>query len=221
MVFHCRCFSFPFEEIEHETRTETKSTSTHTYYTAPSDLNRSINSAKKPNNLRVFTVAELKEATNNFDKDRNIGEGGFGNVYRGVIKSLEHPFDEIQVAVKYAKGVMKGHREWLTEVNILGVVEHPNLVKLVGYCAEDSERGMQLFLVYEYMPNRNLRDHLPRRSRRPLSWTRRLKVAQDAARGLAYLHEETASEIIFRDFKSSNILLDDQWNAKILDFGVD
>ncbi|KAI3738286.1 hypothetical protein L2E82_28310 [Cichorium intybus] len=234
MVFHCRCFSFPFEEdqeIEYETRTETKSTSTHTYYTAPSDLNRSIpefhgktsgfsNLANKSNILRVFTVAELKEATNSFDSDRNIGEGGFGTVYRGVIKSFEHPFDEIQVAVKYAKGVMKGHKEWLTEVNVLGVVEHPNLVKLVGYCAEEGERGMQLFLVYEYMPNGSLRDHLSTRSETPLSWPMRLKVAQDAARGLAYLHEEMDSEIIFRDFKSSNILLDDQWNAKLSDFGV-
>ncbi|KAI3512123.1 hypothetical protein L1887_19328 [Cichorium endivia] len=234
MVFHCRCFSFPFEEdqeIEYETRTETKSTSTHTYYTAPSDLNRSIpefhgktsgfsNLAKEANNLRVFTVAELKEATNNFDSDRKIGEGGFGSVYRGVIKSLEHPFDEIQVAVKYAKGVMKGFREWLTEVNILAVVKHPNLVKLVGFCAEEGERGMQLLLVYEYMPNGSLRDHIPTRSEPPLSWTMRLKVAQDAARGLAYLHEEMDSEIIFRDFKSSNILLDDQWNAKLSDFGV-
>ncbi|KAL4577251.1 hypothetical protein LXL04_013356 [Taraxacum kok-saghyz] len=159
--------------------------------------------AEKPNNLRVFTVAELTAATNNFDRAWNIGEGGFGRVYRGAVKSLEHPFDEIPVAVKYAKG---GHQEWLTKVNVLGVVVHPNLVKLVGYCAEDTERGMQLFLVYEYMPNGSLRDHLSPRSKTPLSWTMRLKVAQDAARGLAYLHEELDSEIIFRDFKSSNIL---------------
>ncbi|KAL4587003.1 hypothetical protein LXL04_011651 [Taraxacum kok-saghyz] len=149
--------------------------------------------AEKPNNLRVFTVAELTAATNNFDRAWNIGEGGFGRVYRGAVKSLEHPFDEIPVAVKYAKG---GHQEWLTEVNVLGVVVHPNLVKLVGYCAEDTERGMQLFLVYEYMPNGSLRDHLSPRSKTPLSWTMRLKVAQDAARGLAYLHEELNSEAV-------------------------
>ncbi|KAL7619246.1 hypothetical protein Lser_V15G02051 [Lactuca serriola] len=234
MVFHCRCFSFSFqedEEIEYETRTQTKSTSTHDYYTASSDLNRTIsdfhakpsgfpNLTKKPNNLRVFTFAELKAATNNFDIAWNIGEGGFGCVYKGVIQNLEHPFDEIQVAVKYAKGVMKGHREWLTEVNVLGVVVHPNLVKLVGYCAEETEKGMQLFLVYEYMPNGSLKDHLSTRSQTPLSWSMRLKVAQDAACGLAYLHEEMDSEIIFRDFKSSNILLDAQWNAKLSDFGV-
>lgn len=84
----------------------------------------------------------------------------------------------------------QGHKEWVTEVNVLGVVEHPNLVKLVGYCAEDDERGIQRLLVYEYMPNRSVEDHLSSRSGETLSWTMRLKVAQDAARGLTYLHEE-------------------------------
>ena len=83
----------------------------------------------------------------------------------------------------------QGHKEWVTEVNVLGVVEHPNLVKLVGYCAEDDERGIQRLLVYEYMPNRSVEDHLSTRSATPLPWAMRLKIAQDAARGLAYLHE--------------------------------
>ncbi|GKD79854.1 probable serine/threonine-protein kinase PBL19, partial [Tanacetum coccineum] len=113
-----------------------------------------------------------------------------------------------------------GHKEWLTEINVLGVVEHPNLVKLVGYCAEDNVKGTQLLLVYEYMPNQNVRDHLSAKSKTPLSWTMRLKVAQDAARGLTYLHEDMDYQIIFRDFKSSNILLDDHWNAKLSDFGL-
>ncbi|KAK9048617.1 hypothetical protein SSX86_032417 [Deinandra increscens subsp. villosa] len=116
--------------------------------------------------------------------------------------------------------VKQGHKEWLTEINILGVVKHPNLVKLVGYCAEEDELGTKLFLVYEYMPNRSVRDHLSSRSNAPLSWATRLKVAQDAARGLAYLHEDMNFQVILRDFKSSNILLDDQWNAKLSDFGV-
>ena len=77
----------------------------------------------------------------------------------------------------------------MTEVNFLGVVEHPNLVKLLGYCAEDDERGIQRLLVYEYMPNGSVEDHLSSRSETPLSWAMRLKVAQDTARGLAYLHE--------------------------------
>ncbi|KAJ0952668.1 putative protein kinase RLK-Pelle-RLCK-VIIa-2 family [Helianthus annuus] len=109
---------------------------------------------------------------------------------------------------------------WVTEVNVLGVVEHPNLVKLVGYCAEDDERGIQRLLVYEYMPNGSVEDHLSARTEEPLSWAMRLKVAQDAARGLTYLHEKMDFQIIFRDFKSSNILLDDQWNSKLSDFGL-
>ncbi|KAK4385971.1 Serine/threonine-protein kinase PCRK1 [Sesamum angolense] len=108
----------------------------------------------------------------------------------------------------------------VTEVNVLGIVEHPNLVKLIGYCAEDDERGIQRLLVYEYMPNRSVQDHISSRFHAPLPWATRLKVAQDAAQGLAYLHEGMEFQIIFRDFKSSNILLDDQWNAKLSDFGL-
>lgn len=116
MVFHCRCLSFSFEqdeEIEYETRTQTKSTSTGTFYTASSDPNQSVPIfsshfsilAQKPSNLRVFTIDELKTATKNFCKSSMIGQGGFGSVYKGVIKSLDHPYDEIQIAVKYADGV--------------------------------------------------------------------------------------------------------------------
>lgn len=85
--------------------------------------------------------------------------------------------------------ISQGHKEWVTEVNVLGIVEHQNLVKLVGYCAEDDERGIQRLLVYEYMPNRSVLDHLSSRFQTPLPWATRLKIAQDAARGLAYLHE--------------------------------
>jgi hypothetical protein len=85
---------------------------------------------------------------------------------------------------------VQGHKEWINEVNFLGVVKHPNLVKLVGYCAEDDERGMQRLLVYELMRNKSLEDHLLARVPSPLPWITRLKIGQDAARGLAYLHEE-------------------------------
>ncbi|XVE59255.1 hypothetical protein DITRI_Ditri05aG0031300 [Diplodiscus trichospermus] len=115
---------------------------------------------------------------------------------------------------------IQGHKEWINEVNFLGVVKHPNLVRLVGYCAEDDERGIQRLLVYELMCNKSLEDHLLARMPLLLPWVPRLKIAQDAARGLAYLHEEMDFQLIFRDFKTSNILLDEDFNAKLSDFGL-
>lgn len=169
--------------------------------------------------VRAFTLAELKIATKNFGRSSRIGEGGFGCVYKGAIKCQSK---KIEVAVKQlgTRG-LQGHKEWVAEVNFLGIVEHPNLVKLVGYCAEDDERGIQRLLVYEYMPNGSVDDHLSvKSSNPPLSWAVRLQVARDAARGLAHLHEGMEFQIIFRDFKSSNILLDENWNAKLSDFGL-
>ncbi|XP_016456844.2 serine/threonine-protein kinase PCRK1-like isoform X3 [Nicotiana tabacum] len=169
---------------------------------------------RRANDLRVFGFYELKLATKGFSRGLMIGEGGFGSVYRGVV-------GEMEVAVKRLNRYgFQGHKEWINEVNFLGVVKHPNLVKLIGYCAEDDERGMQRLLVYELMCNKSLEDHLLARSRAPLSWTLRLKIAQDAARGLAYLHEEMDFQLIFRDFKPSNILLDEDFNAKLSDFGL-
>lgn len=177
--------------------------------------------SQKPSNLREFTFAELKTATKNFSRALMLGEGGFGPVYRGVLRETEGSSKRIDIAVKQlsSRG-LQGHKEWVTEVNVLGIVDHPNLVKLIGYCAEDDERGIQRLLVYEYMPNRSVQDHISSRFHAPLPWTTRLKVAQDAARGLTYLHEGMEFQIIFRDFKSSNILLDEQWNAKLSDFGL-
>ncbi|KVH99982.1 serine/threonine-protein kinase PCRK1-like [Cynara cardunculus var. scolymus] len=231
MVFHCRCLSFSFHEDEYETTTQTKSTSTQTFYTASSDLNRSVsdsqskvsifsNLAQKTSNLRVFTFADLKEATNDFDQASIIGEGGLGLVYRGVIKSSDHPFDEIEVVVKDAIKASQGPKQWVGELSYYEVVEHPNLVKFVGHCFEENEGRIQRLLVYEYMPNKSVEYHLSTRSKTPLSWTMRLKVAQDVARGMAYLHENPVVQIISGDLKSSNILLDDQWNAKLSDFGM-
>ncbi|KAI3721445.1 hypothetical protein L2E82_32456 [Cichorium intybus] len=178
-------------------------------------------SGKSNNNLREFAVSDLKTATRNFSRALMIGEGGFGGVYRAVLRKTDDSGQKIDVAVKQlSRRGLQGHKEWVTEVNVLGFVDHPNLVKLVGYGAEDDERGIQRLLVYEYMPNRSVQDHLCNRFQKPLPWSTRLKIAQDAARGLAYLHEGMEFQIIFRDFKSSNILLDENWNAKLSDFGL-
>nr|GMD15830.1 probable serine/threonine-protein kinase PBL19 [Ipomoea batatas] len=147
---------------------------------------------RRGNDLRVFTFAELKSATRGFSRALVIGEGGFGCVYRGVV-SVPGPDlnSNVDVAVKQLnRNGFQGHKEWINEVNFLGVVKHPNLVKLIGYCAEDDERGIQRLLVYELMHNKSLEDHLFSRSPNVLSWSLRLRIAQDAARGLAYLHEE-------------------------------
>ncbi|CAE6018895.1 unnamed protein product [Arabidopsis arenosa] len=176
------------------------------------------------NDLKVFTFKELKVATKGFSRGLLIGEGGFGCVYRGVVDvSDSNGFDsKINVAVKQLnRQGLQGHKEWINEVNFLGVVNHPNLVKLVGYCADDDERGMQRLLVYELMCNKSLEDHLVGRVVSvSLPWMTRLKIAQDAAQGLAYLHEEMDFQLIFRDFKSSNILLDERFGAKLSDFGL-
>ncbi|KAJ0612945.1 putative protein kinase RLK-Pelle-RLCK-VIIa-2 family [Helianthus annuus] len=108
-----------------------------------------------------------------------------------------------------------GQKEWETVAIVLGVVDHPNLVKLIGYCVEDNE----LLLVYEHMVNGSLRDHLPSGTQTPLPWTVRLKVAQGIASGFTYLHEQLDSQIIVGEFNPSDILLDDQWKAKISNFG--
>lgn len=90
---------------------------------------------------------------------------------------------------------MQGHKQWVAEVQFLSVVDHPNLVKLIGYCAIDGERGIQRLLVYKFMPNKSLEDHLFRNSRETLSWQRRLQIMLGAAQGLAYLHEELEAQV--------------------------
>ncbi|CAH9090136.1 unnamed protein product [Cuscuta epithymum] len=171
-------------------------------------------------NVKAFTFLELKNATRNFRADGLLGEGGFGCVYKGWIDehtlSPTKPRSGIVIAVKKLKHEgFQGHKEWLTEVNYLGQLEHPNLVKLIGYCSDGDNR----LLVYEFLSKGSLENHLFRRGSQPLSWSTRIKVAIGAARGLAFLHN-AKEPVIYRDFKAANILLDTEFNAKLSDFGL-
>ncbi|KAG1354342.1 Serine/threonine-protein kinase PCRK1 [Cocos nucifera] len=176
---------------------------------------------ERAHNLRVFELKELRNATNDFSRLLKIGEGGFGSVYKGWIKPPDGKGDNIVVAVKKLNpNSLQGHKQWLAEVQFLGVVEHPNLVKLIGYCAVDGERGAQRLLVYEFVPNRSLEDHLFNKAYPSLPWNMRLQIALGAAEGLVYLHEGLEVQVIYRDFKASNVLLDEDFKPKLSDFGL-
>ncbi|XP_057484086.1 probable serine/threonine-protein kinase PBL2 isoform X2 [Actinidia eriantha] len=171
------------------------------------------------NNLKAFSFNDLKTATKNFRSDSLLGEGGFGCVFKGWIDentfAPSKPGTGVVVAIKKLKTESsQGHREWLTEVNYLGELRHENLVKLIGYCSESENR----LLVYEFMPKGSLENHLFR-SVQPIPWTTRMRIAVDVARGLSFLHNLDAN-IIYRDMKASNILLDSDFNAKLSDFGL-
>ncbi|XP_031485192.1 receptor-like cytoplasmic kinase 176 [Nymphaea colorata] len=183
---------------------------------------RSEGEILQASNVKSFTFSELKAATRNFRPDSVLGEGGFGSVFKGWIDensfTATKPGTGIVIAVKKLNQEgFQGHREWLAEVNYLGQLSHPNLVKLIGYCLEDEHR----LLVYEFLPRGSLEHHLFRRGTyfQPLSWHLRMKVALGAARGLAFLHS-SETKVIYRDFKTSNVLLDSNYNAKLSDFGL-
>ncbi|MCO5575170.1 hypothetical protein L7F22_028967 [Adiantum nelumboides] len=174
--------------------------------------------------LQVFTFADLRAACQGFARSNLIGEGGFGCVYRGFIKSTTstdaHSSKEVAVKI-LNRNSQQGHKEWLAEVRFLGLVEHPNLVKLVGYCAEDDERGIQRLLVYEFITRGSLEAYLFSKGQSVLSWQQRLQIMLGAARGLAYLHQEIEGiQVIFRDFKTSNVLLEEDFTPKLSDFGL-
>ncbi|KAL9236915.1 hypothetical protein vseg_011528 [Gypsophila vaccaria] len=163
---------------------------------------------------QVFTFRQMASATNNFSIENLVGEGGFGRVYKGYIPGV----DKLVAIKQLDRNGLQGNREFLSEVFMLSLVDHPNLVNLIGYCAD----GDQRILVYEYMANGSLEDHLldvpP--NKEPLDWQTRMKIAEGAAKGLEYLHETNNPSVIYRDFKASNILLDEEFNPKLSDFGL-
>ncbi|XP_031132024.1 L-type lectin-domain containing receptor kinase IX.1-like [Ipomoea triloba] len=160
---------------------------------------------------KKFSYTELQAATNNFSEEHKLGEGGFGGVYKGFLRSLN-----LDVAVKrVSSGSTQGVIEYASEVKIIGRLRHRNLVPFLGWCHEKGE----LLLVYENMPQGSLYSHLFKRNP-PLNWETRYRIAQGLASALFYLHEEWEQCVLHRDIKSSNVLLDSCFNAKLGDFGL-
>ncbi|PSS30526.1 Receptor-like protein kinase [Actinidia chinensis var. chinensis] len=176
-----------------------------------------ISKSSRKETCQRFSLSEILSATNNFDDTLTIGCGGFGNVYKGFINE-----GTTTVAIKRlnSKSSQGAHEFW-TEINMLSEVRHTHLVTLIGYCDECQE----MILVYEYMAHGTLADHIYKFKRNgngssSLTWEQRLSICIGAARGLNYLHTGTHQSVIHRDVKSTNILLNENWVAKISDFGL-
>lgn len=173
----------------------------------------SVDGDTSSSKARTFTYQELVEATDNF-RSGFLGEGGFGKVYKGRLIDTS----EVVAIKQLDRNGIQGIREFVVEVLTLSMADHPNLVKLIGYCAE----GVQRLLVYEYMPLGSLETHLHdlRPNKKALDWNTRMKIAAGAARGLEYLHDEMKPPVIYRDLKCSNILLGEGYHPKLSDFGL-
>ncbi|KAJ3672093.1 hypothetical protein LUZ60_006814 [Juncus effusus] len=185
---------------------------------ASSSISLSATSAAPLNpSVRTFSLADLSAATADFSPSRLLGQGGFGKVFRGILPEGSGGSAEVAVKLLTREG-RGGDREFVAEVEMLSRLHHRNLVKLVGICIE----GRKRCLVYELIRNGSVDSHLHGADKKKglLDWDARMKIALGAARGLAYLHEDSNPRVIHRDFKASNILLEDDFTPKVTDFGL-
>ncbi|XP_060216241.1 serine/threonine-protein kinase-like protein ACR4 [Lycium barbarum] len=162
---------------------------------------------------QMFSYEDLERATGGFKEESQVGKGSFSCVFKGVLK------DGTVVAVKRAimsSDMKKNSKEFHTELDLLSRLNHAHLLNLLGYCEEGEER----LLVYEYMANGSLHQHLHGKNKAQLDWIRRVTIAVQAARGIEYLHGYACPPVIHRDIKSSNILIDEEHNARVADFGL-
>ncbi|KAI4298351.1 hypothetical protein L6164_031924 [Bauhinia variegata] len=162
-------------------------------------------------NKSTFSYEELSAATGGFSSSNLLGQGGFGYVHKGVLPNGK------EIAVKSLKSTGgQGDKEFQAEVDVISRVHHRYLVSLVGYCFSDGKK----LLVYEYVPNKTLEYHLHGKGRPVMDWGTRIKIAIGSAKGLAYLHEDCHPRIIHRDIKGANILIENNFEAKVADFGL-
>ncbi|KAJ0089276.1 hypothetical protein Patl1_31607 [Pistacia atlantica] len=165
----------------------------------------------KIDGVKGFKFKELASATDNFSRSSQVGQGGYGKVYKGILS------DNTVVAIKRAEeGSLQGQKEFFTEIKLLSRLHHRNLVSLLGYCDEEEEQ----MLVYEFMPNGTLRDWLSGKAKAFHNFGMRVRIALDSAKGILYLHTEANPPVFHRDIKASNILLDSKFIAKVADFGL-